>query len=69
MNQKWILGALTAIEDKLDFPPEKNKDDKYSQPLLTPETYSLLHQKYGGKDHLLQIDKMEEKIKARIRLL
>jgi hypothetical protein len=34
--------------------------------LLTPETYNLLHQKYGGKDPLSQMDKIEEKIKASV---
>jgi len=48
MNKKWILGALIAVSDKLDFPPEK-KPGKDFEPLLTPKDYAIIKRKYGNK--------------------
>jgi hypothetical protein len=47
MDKEMILEALIAVEDKLDFPPEKKllRGKYYS--LLTPETYEIIRQKYG----------------------
>ncbi len=48
MDKKWVLETLTQIEDRLDFPPEKSSNFGGFQPLLTPETYDLIKEKYGS---------------------
>ena len=56
MDKKWVLETLTQIEDRVDFPPKKDSNLKGFQPLLTPETYNLIKEKYGLISYLQKPD-------------